>query len=97
MGEEKDMSSIQKITQITQNRFLNMYDLDVVHRTGKKGLYHVASRARSAAELKLSTRVNKADGVIIYALYGQARDRVVLIRQYRYSIADYIYEFPAVL
>ena len=95
MGEEKDMSSIQKITQITQNRFLNMYDLDVVHRTGKKGLYHVASRARSAAELKLSTRVNKADGVIIYALYGQARDRVVLIRQYRYSIADYIYEFPA--
>lgn len=95
MGEEKDMSSIQKITQITQNRFLNMYDLDVVHRTGKKGLYHVASRACSVAELKLSTRVNKADGVIIYALYGQARERVVLIRQYRYSIADYIYEFPA--
>ena len=33
--------------------------------------------------------------MIIYALYGEKRDRVVLIRQYRYSIGTYIYEFPA--
>ena len=33
--------------------------------------------------------------MIIYSLYGEARDRVVLVRQYRYSIDDYIYEFPA--
>lgn len=89
------MSSIRKITQITQNRFLNMFDLDVIHRSGSQGLYHIASRARSIEELKLSTKVNKADGVIIYALYGEQKDQVVLIRQYRYSIAGYIYEFPA--
>ncbi len=89
------MSSIRKVTQITHNRFLNMYDLDVTHRNGDPGLYHVASRARSTEELKLSTRVNRADGVIIYALYGEDKSRVVLIRQYRYSIGDYIYEFPA--
>lgn len=89
------MSSIRKVTQVTHNRFLNMFDLDVIHRGGDPGLYHVASRARSIEELKLSTKENKADGVIIYALYGEKRDRVVLIRQYRYSIAGYIYEFPA--
>ena len=89
------MSSIRKGTQVTHNRFLNMFDLDVSHRAGDPGLYHVASRARSIEELKLSTKENKADGVIIYALYGEAKDRVVLIRQYRYSIAGYIYEFPA--
>ena len=89
------MSSIRKVTQVTHNRFLNMFDLDVIHRAGDPGLYHVASRARSIEELKLSTTANKADGVIIYALYGEAKDRVVLIRQYRYSIAGYIYEFPA--
>ena len=89
------MSSIRKVTQVTHNRFLNMFDLDVIHRAGDPGLYHVASRARSIEELKLSTKENKADGVIIYALYGEAKDRVVLIRQYRYSIAGYIYEFPA--
>lgn len=89
------MSSIRKVTQVTHNRFLNMFDLDVIHRAGDPGLYHVASRARNIEELKLSTKENKADGVIIYALYGEAKDRVVLIRQYRYSIAGYIYEFPA--
>lgn len=89
------MGSIRKITQVTDNRFLNMFDLDVVHRTGTPGKYYVASRARSTGELKLSTKVNRADGVIIYALYGEKKDRVVLIRQYRYSIDGYIYEFPA--
>ena len=55
----------------------------------------MASRAKDVSELKLNTHINKPDGVIIYALYGEKRDRVVLIRQYRFSIGDYIYEFPA--
>lgn len=89
------MSKIEKVTKTTDNRFLNMYDLDTITKTGHKGLYHVASRAKDIPELKLTTHVNKPDGVIIYALYGENRDRVVLIRQYRFSIGDYIYEFPA--
>ena len=31
----------------------------------------------------------------IYSLYGEQQDKVVLIRQYRYAINDFIYEFPA--
>ena len=89
------MSKIEKVTKTTDNRFLNMYDLDTVTKTGQKALYHVASRAKDVSDLKLNTHINKPDGVIIYALYGEKRDRVVLIRQYRFSIGDYIYEFPA--
>lgn len=89
------MSSIEKVTKTTENRFLNMYDLDIRNKNGQKGLYHVASRAEDISELKLNTHVNRPDGVIIYALYGEQKDRVVLIRQYRFSIGDYIYEFPA--
>ena len=89
------MSKIEKVTKTTDNRFLNMYDLDVVTKTGHKGLYHVASRAKDVSDLKLNTHINKPDGVIIYALYGEKREQVVLIRQYRFSIGGYIYEFPA--
>ncbi len=89
------MGKILNITKITNNRFLNMYDLDVEDKNGGKHAYHVASRAQRKEDLKLSTGKNKPDGVIIYALYGEKRDRVVLIRQYRYSIGTYIYEFPA--
>ncbi len=89
------MGKIINITKTTNNRFLNMYDLDVEDKNGGRHPYHVASRAQCRAGLKLSTGKNKPDGVIIYALYGEQKDRVVLIRQYRYSIGNYIYEFPA--
>ena len=45
--------------------------------------------------MKISTRNQKPDGVLVYSLYGEKRDRVVLVRQYRYTLDDYIYEFPA--
>ncbi len=89
------MKRIQKVKQITQNQFLNFFDLEVLNKNGKHHLYHVSSRAKTVEELKLSTGINKPDGVVIYALYGEKKEKVVLIRQYRYSIGDYIYEFPA--
>lgn len=89
------MGKITKITQKTENSHLNFYELETVNRVGRKGRYFVASRAKDTEELKLSTRKNSPDGVIIYSLYGEKRDRVVLIRQYRYPIDGYIYEFPA--
>ena len=89
------MAKINGITQKTHNPFVNLYELDRESKTGKKGKYYVASRAKDEKELKLRTRKNTPDGVIIYSLYGEKQDRVVLVRQYRYSIDDYIYEFPA--
>lgn len=89
------MGKINKISQVTQNPFVNLYDMDVENRVGKAHKYYVASRAKSQQELELSTKQQSPDGVIIYSLYGEKRDRVVLIRQYRYAIDNYIYEFPA--
>ncbi len=89
------MSGIKSIHQQTNNRFLNCFELEAVHRDGRVSPYYVASRARDAASLKAVTHENKPDGVILYGVYGEKRDRVVLIRQYRYPLGDYIYEFPA--
>ena len=89
------MVSIDKITQKTENKFVNLYDLDVTHKNGAKSHYYVASRAKNESELKIVTGENHPDGVIIYSLYGPKRDKVVLIRQYRFCIGEYVYEFPA--
>ncbi len=89
------MVSIDKITQKTENRFVNLYDLDVTHKNGRASHYYVASRAKTPEELKICTGENHPDGVIIYSVYGPERDRVVLIRQYRYAIGSFVYEFPA--
>ena len=89
------MGKIKKIEQLTHNPFVNLYDLDVENRVGNSGKYYVASRAKDAGGLELCTKKQKPDGVIIYSLYGENHDKVVLIRQYRYAIDGYIYEFPA--
>lgn len=89
------MPDIKKVTPLTENPHVNLYHLDVESKTGRKGHYYVASRAKTENELKIKTRKNTPDGVIIYSLYGEKKDRVVLVRQYRYAIDSYIYEFPA--
>lgn len=89
------MSSIGSIRQVTYNRFLNHFELEAIHRDGSVSPYYVASRAKDVSELKAVTKENPPDGVILYGVYGEQKDRVVLIRQYRYPIGGYVYEFPA--
>ena len=91
------MGIIHKIKQQTQNRFLNMFELEVTHKSGKDSRYFVASRAEKAEDLKLCTKENTPDGVIIFSIVkdDEGKEKVVLIRQYRYPIDGYIYEFPA--
>lgn len=89
------MGKINSIEKLTDNRFVNLYNVKAtsVHDTPVN--YFVASRAKSIETMKISTHKNTPDGVIIYSVYGEKHDKVVLIRQYRYTLGDYIYEFPA--
>ncbi len=89
------MPKILEIMQQTKQKFLNMFEFTVEDRTGNIHPYYVASRAASIDALKVNTRKNTADGVIIYAVHKGETDRIVLVKQYRYSIGDYIYELPA--
>lgn len=86
------MSSISRIEQKIKNRFLSFYELEAIHRDGSVSPYYVASRNPSPETLKAVTHRNDPDGVVIYGVY---EDKVVLIRQYRYPIGGYVYEFPA--
>ena len=90
------MGKINKVNKQTTNPYLNLYDLDVVNKVGREGHYYVASRAKTEDDLKLShIENNDPDGVAIYSLYGEKKDKVVLIRQFRYPLGGYVYELPA--
>ena len=89
------MSRIKDIKNHTNTRFLNFYELSAERRDGAVYPYYMASRAKDSNNLKITTRKNNPDGVIIYSLYGEKQDKVVLVKQYRYPIDDYIYELPA--
>ena len=89
------MERISGIKKLSDNRYLNLYELDATFRDGSRAPYYVASRRKSTDTIKAATHDNRADGVILYGVYGEEKDRVVLIRQYRYPIDGYVYEFPA--
>ena len=88
------MPEIKNVTRKTENPYVNLYELETKDRVGHDKKYYVASRAKTVADLKLSTHNEKPDGVIIYGL-SREKDKVLLVRQYRYSLDEYIYEFPA--
>ena len=89
------MERIKGIRKLTDNRYLNLYELDAIFRDGSRAPYYVASRRKNIDSLKAVTHDDHPDGVILYGVYGEQRDRVVLVRQFRYPLNGYVYEFPA--
>ena len=89
------MERIKGIRKLTDNRYLNLYELDATFRDGSRAPYYVASRRKNIDSLKAVTHDDHPDGVILYGVYGKQKDRVVLVRQFRYPLNGYVYEFPA--
>ena len=91
------MSSVGKIEKKTNTPYLNFYEFEAIQRDGQvlKHPYFVASRAKKIEDLKAVSHKNNPDGVILYGVYGENKDKVVLIRQFRYPLGGYCCEFPA--
>ena len=89
------MSGIGKIEKKLGSRFLSYYELEAINRNGTTMPYYMVSRNPDPESLKAVTHHNSPDGVILFGVYGEQKDKVVLIRQYRYPIGGYVYEFPA--
>lgn len=88
------MNRIKSIKPMTDNKFLNLFNFEVEDKKGNVHPYYVASRHKEN-EMPAAGAEVKPDAVLIYAYYGEKRDKLVLIRQYRYPVGDYIYELPA--
>ena len=89
------MSKVKDIKKLTNTPYLNFYEFEAVFRDGRTAPYYVASRAKKCEDLKACHHENRPDGVILYGVYGESKDKVVLVRQFRYPLGGYCYEFPA--
>lgn len=86
------MSAIGKIEKKAGSKFLSFYEMEAVHRDGSSSPYYMASRNDDGSSLTAVTHTIRPNGVTIYSLL---EDKVVLVRQYRYPLGGYVYEFPA--
>ena len=83
-----------KIHKLTDNPFLNLYQMDALDTKGMPVSYYFASR-NDAEHIKIRTKSVRAEGIVIYAVTEEAQPRLVLIRQYRYPVDAFMYELPA--
>lgn len=84
------------LKKITDNPHLNFYEMKVLNKKQKEHPYYMATRMKEG-KLKAMTGEYPPDGIVIYGVHQEEgkEDRLVLIRQFRYPINDYIYELPA--
>lgn len=92
------MGKINKIGQLTNHKFLNLFEFNCTTSKGDEIKYLVSSRAKDIKDLKASNKDGelKSDAVAIYATMIQNSEQyLVLVKQYRYAVGDYVYELPA--
>ncbi|MDE7312881.1 MAG: NUDIX hydrolase [Eubacterium sp.] len=82
------------IHKLTDNPFLNLYQMDALDTKGKPFCYYFASR-NDAEHIKIRTKSIQPEGIVIYAVTAEEEPRLVLIRQYRYPVDAFLYELPA--
>ena len=92
--ESRNKKRYDRIEQITDNRFLNLYHIYARSVSGQPFDYFAASR-NDREHLKHQTHSMQPEGMAVYALRKDNPEQIVLIRQYRYPLDAYIYELPA--
>lgn len=92
--EKMRMERNHKIEKVTDNPFLNLYHMDTRTKNGNRMDYYFASR-NGEEEIKARTHSTRGEGMAVYAVTRENPSRLVMIRQYRYPLDDFIYEIPA--
>lgn len=75
-----------------ENKYVNLYDLNAKDKEGILFDYYMVSRNKPE-DLILHTKKNKPNGVMV--IPELCDGKYAILKQYRYTIDDYLYEFPA--
>lgn len=83
---------IEKAQKLTDQKWLNMFDIAYVDTAGRQKSWQIASR--SGTPKCITGRYHVPDAVVIVPFHT-AQKKLVITREYRIPLADYEYGFPA--
>jgi ADP-ribose pyrophosphatase len=89
-------SKIEDIKPLVETKFVGLYDVKYKNKNNDDRHWTVASRKneKELKEIYLQGKEDKIDAVVIAALH-KSENKLVLIKQFRVPINNYIYELPA--
>ncbi len=83
----------QGIRKILEGKFITRYDVDYLTAEGHEKTYEIISRNRNLQTLE--DLQNKVPDSVIMILTDEAGERILVSREYRMAMAQWIYNFPA--
>ena len=83
----------QGIKKIHEGRFITRYDVDYLTAEGHLKTYEIISRNRNIQTLEALQ--NKAPDSVVMILTDESGERILVSREYRMAMAQWIYNFPA--
>ena len=78
--------------KLTDKKWINLFDITYLDKTGHKKLWQVATR--DAVPRCVSGNFDHPDAVLMIPFH-RTQEKLVLIREYRVPLAGFQYEFPA--
>ena len=81
------------IRKILEGKFITRYDVDYLTAEGHEKTYEIISRNRNLQTLE--DLQNKVPDSVIMILTDEAGERILVSREYRMAMAQWIYNFPA--
>ena len=81
------------IKKIHDGRFISRYDVTYTTEDNKTKVYEMISRNKNITSIK-ELQNEAPDGVVIVAT-NIAGDKLLLNKEYRMAVGDYVYNFPA--
>lgn len=80
------------LKKVFEGRFIKRYDLEYETELGNRKIYEMISRRELNSFEDLS--VSQAEAVVLI-IHNQAKDKILLSREYRMAVGNYVYNFPA--
>ena len=89
-------TKITKVNPLVETKFMGLYDVEYKNKQNTDRNWTVASRKNKEQleEMYLQNKEDKIDAVVIAALHKE-ENKLVVIKQFRVPINNYIYELPA--
>lgn len=83
----------ESIQKRHEGNYIHRYDIAYRTEEGKKKVYEMISRDPSVQTL-MDLKKKKADAVVLI-MHNESGDRLLLNREFRLAVGDWVYNFPA--
>jgi len=89
-------NKVKQLTVLIETKFLSLYDASYENKKGNEKHWIIASRKNYATLSKqfFEKKEGVVDAVVIAALH-KATSKLVMLKQFRVPLNDYVYELPA--